>query len=139
MRLQGKTTLRTGAGRSIDKALALLTGRPNTAAATAAKTELLGLVRAFCNLVMPGFTETERHYPEWYSEFRATGHWREPVKRYWFFTPTLSQPERAASGGSAPRLPHTVPFDEILIQLQSKAGSLWDADAAPLESGGVFG
>ncbi|MGE3536939.1 MAG: SDR family NAD(P)-dependent oxidoreductase [Candidatus Tectimicrobiota bacterium] len=60
--------------------LSSLTGRPNTAAVTAAKTGLLGLIRALAaelapynvraNMVMPGFMDTERRYPEWYPEFR---------------------------------------------------------------------
>ena len=57
-----------------------LTGRPNTAAVTAAKTGLLGLMRALAaelgsfgiraNMVVPGFMDTERRYAEWYPEFR---------------------------------------------------------------------
>lgn len=56
-----------------------ITGRPNTAAVTTAKTGLLGLIRAIAaemapyniraNMVNPGSTDTERRHPEWYPEF----------------------------------------------------------------------
>jgi len=58
--------------------LSSLTGRPNTAAVTTAKTGLLGLIRALAaelgpfgiraNMVIPGFMATERRYTEWYPE-----------------------------------------------------------------------
>ena len=60
--------------------LSSLTGRPNTAAVTTAKTGLLGLVRALAaelgpfgiraNMIMPGSIDTERRYAEWYPEFK---------------------------------------------------------------------
>jgi NAD(P)-dependent dehydrogenase (short-subunit alcohol dehydrogenase family) len=60
--------------------LSSVTGRPDTAAVTTAKTGLLGLIRALAaelgpfgiraNMVMPGYIDTERRYAEWYPEFR---------------------------------------------------------------------
>ena len=57
-----------------------ITGRPDTAIVTTAKTGLLGLIRAVAaecaqygvraNLVNPGSTDTSRAHPEWYPEFQ---------------------------------------------------------------------
>ena len=57
-----------------------ITGRPETVSVTAAKTGLLGLIRALAaemapynvraNMVNPGSTDTERRSPEWYPEFQ---------------------------------------------------------------------
>jgi NAD(P)-dependent dehydrogenase (short-subunit alcohol dehydrogenase family) len=59
-----------------------ITGRPNTAAVTAAKSGLFGLIRALAaelgpfgvraNMVMPGIIDTERRYAEWYPEWKET-------------------------------------------------------------------
>ena len=57
-----------------------ITGRPDTAMVTTAKTGLLGLIRAVAaemapyniraNMVSPGSTDTTRAHPEWYPEFQ---------------------------------------------------------------------
>lgn len=57
-----------------------ITGRPDTALVTTAKTGLLGLIRAVAaemapyniraNMVNPGSTDTRRAHPEWYPEFQ---------------------------------------------------------------------
>jgi 3-oxoacyl-[acyl-carrier protein] reductase len=57
-----------------------ITGRPDTAVVTTAKTGLLGLIRAVAaecaqygvraNMVNPGATDTSRAHPEWYPEFQ---------------------------------------------------------------------
>ena len=57
-----------------------ITGRPETALVTTAKTGLLGLIRAVAaemapyniraNMVNPGSTDTTRAHPEWYPEFQ---------------------------------------------------------------------
>ena len=59
-----------------------ITGRPNTAAVTAAKSGLLGLIRSLAaelgpfniraNMVIPGTIDTERRYAEWYPEWKAS-------------------------------------------------------------------
>ena len=59
---------------------AAITGRPDTAVVTTAKTGLHGLIRAVAaecaphgvraNLVNPGSTDTSRAHPEWYPEFQ---------------------------------------------------------------------
>lgn len=58
-----------------------ITGRPETATVTAAKSGLLGLIRAVAaemapyniraNMVNPGSTDTQRANPDWYPEFQA--------------------------------------------------------------------
>ena len=60
-----------------------ITGRPETAAVTATKSGLLGLIRAVAaemapynvraNMVNPGSTDTQRLSPEWYPEFQGVG------------------------------------------------------------------
>ena len=62
--------------------MASVTGRPNTASVTAAKSGVMGMVRSFAaelgphgiriNMVVPGSMDTERRYPEWYPEYQET-------------------------------------------------------------------
>ena len=62
--------------------MASVTGRPNTAAVTAAKSGVMGMVRSLAaelgphgiriNMVVPGSMDTERRYPEWYPEYQET-------------------------------------------------------------------
>jgi 3-oxoacyl-[acyl-carrier protein] reductase len=110
-----------------------LTGRPNTAAVTAAKTGLLGLVRALAaelgpfgiraNMVVPGFIDTERRYAEWYPEFRerppgAPEQVKEiPLRR-------LGRPEDIA---------------EACVYLASEASSYVTGDALRVMGGRVIG
>jgi NAD(P)-dependent dehydrogenase (short-subunit alcohol dehydrogenase family) len=110
-----------------------LTGRPNTAAVTAAKTGLLGLVRALAaelgphgiraNMVVPGFIDTERRYAEWYPEFRerppgAPEQVKEiPLRR-------LGRPEDIA---------------EACVYLASDASSYVTGDALRVMGGRVIG
>ena len=64
---------------------ASVTGRPDSSAVTAAKTGLLGLIRAIAaemaphnvraNMVNPGATNTSREHPEWYPEFQGERTW----------------------------------------------------------------
>lgn len=72
--------------------MASMTGRPETAAVTASKTGLLGLIRALAaelgpygiraNMIMPGSMATERRYPEWYPEYNETpAHAPERLRR----------------------------------------------------------
>lgn len=62
-----------------------VTGRPDSSAVTAAKTGLLGLIRAIAaemapydvraNMVNPGATNTSREHPEWHPEFQGEQTW----------------------------------------------------------------
>lgn len=62
-----------------------VTGRADTSAVTAAKTGVLGLIRAIAaemaphnvraNMVNPGATDTSREHPEWYPEYQGERTW----------------------------------------------------------------
>ena len=110
-----------------------LTGRPNTAAVTAAKTGLLGLVRALAaelgpsgirvNMVVPGTIDTERRYAEWYPEFRqAPPGGPEQVKR--IPLGRLGRPEDIA---------------EACLFLASDASAYITGDAIRVMGGSVIG
>ena len=76
---------------------AAITGRPETATVTSAKSGLLGLIRSVAaemapfniraNMVNPGSTDTERMNPTWYPEFQSvergsSGHLKTPIYKY---------------------------------------------------------
>ncbi len=77
--LPGMMARRTGSIIALGGQSAI-TGRPETALVTTAKTGLLGLIRAVAaemapyniraNMVNPGSTDTSRAHPEWYPEFQ---------------------------------------------------------------------
>jgi 3-oxoacyl-[acyl-carrier protein] reductase len=110
-----------------------LTGRAGTAAVTAAKTGLLGLVRALAaelgpsgirvNMVVPGTIDTERRYAEWYPEFRQTPPGSpEQVKR--IPLGRLGRPEDIA---------------EACVFLASDASSYITGDALRVMGGSIIG
>jgi 3-oxoacyl-[acyl-carrier protein] reductase len=110
-----------------------ITGRPGTAAVTAAKTGLLGLVRALAaelgpsgirvNMVVPGTIDTERRYAEWYPEFRqAPPGGPEQVKR--IPLGRLGRPEDIA---------------EVCLFLASDASAYITGDTIRVMGGSVIG
>ena len=110
-----------------------ITGRPGTAAVTAAKTGLLGLVRALAaelgpsgirvNMVVPGTIDTERRYAEWYPEFQqAPPGGPEQVKR--IPLGRLGRPEDIA---------------EACLFLASDASAYITGDAIRVMGGSVIG
>ena len=110
-----------------------VTGRPDTAAVTAAKTGLLGLVRALAaelgpagirvNMVVPGTINTERRYAEWYPEFRqAPPGGPEQLKR--IPLRRLGRPEEIA---------------EACLFLASDASAYITGDALRVMGGAVIG
>ena len=110
-----------------------VTGRPDTAAVTAAKTGLLGLVRALAaelgpagirvNMVVPGTIDTERRYAEWYPEFRqAPPGGTEQLKR--IPLRRLGRPEEIA---------------EACLFLASDASAYITGDALRVMGGSVIG
>jgi 3-oxoacyl-[acyl-carrier protein] reductase len=110
-----------------------VTGRPDTAAVTAAKTGLLGLVRALAaelgpagirvNMVVPGTIDTERRYAEWYPEFRqAPPGGPEQLKR--IPLRRLGRPEEIA---------------EACLFLASDASAYITGDALRVMGGAVIG
>ena len=110
-----------------------LTGRAGTAAVTAAKHGLLGLVRALAaelgpsgirvNMVVPGTIDTERRYTEWYPEFRqAPPGGPEQLKR--IPLGRLGRPEEIA---------------EACVFLASDASSYVTGDTIRVMGGSVIG
>jgi 3-oxoacyl-[acyl-carrier protein] reductase len=110
-----------------------LTGRSGTAAVTAAKHGLLGLVRALAaelgpsgirvNMVVPGTIDTERRHAEWYPEFRqAPPGGPEQLKR--IPLGRLGRPEEIA---------------EACVFLASDASSYVTGDTIRVMGGSVIG
>jgi 3-oxoacyl-[acyl-carrier protein] reductase len=110
-----------------------LTGRTGTAAVTAAKHGLLGLVRALAaelgpsgirvNMVVPGTIDTERRHAEWYPEFRqAPPGGPEQLKR--IPLGRLGRPEEIA---------------EACVFLASDASSYVTGDTIRVMGGSVIG
>jgi 3-oxoacyl-[acyl-carrier protein] reductase len=110
-----------------------ITGRPNTAAVTAAKSGLLGLIRALAaelgpfgiraNMVIPGFIDTERRYAEWYPEFKESG---------------PGSPERLKEIPLR-RLGHPEEIADACVYLASEASSYVTGDTIRVMGGRVIG
>jgi len=127
MRARGRGSIIALGGQSS------ITGRPGTAAVTAAKHGLLGLVRALAaelgpdgirvNMVVPGTIDTERRYAEWYPEFRqAPPSGAEQLKR--IPLGRLGRPEEIA---------------EACVFLASDASSYVTGDTIRVMGGSVIG
>jgi 3-oxoacyl-[acyl-carrier protein] reductase len=110
-----------------------ITGRPNTTAVTAAKSGLLGLIRALAaelgpfniraNMVVPGTIDTERRYAEWYPE------WKE------------SPPDAPDKLKEIPlrRLGHSEDIADACVYLASEASSYVTGDTIRVMGGRFIG